>query len=75
MNSLAQTVDLSKLAPALSVFLLTGLLLALVFLLASYVLVRVSRRIRRSIDWRPAAPTAAEDVWAMHRLPEDTSDE
>ncbi len=75
MNSLAQTVDLAKLASALSVFLLTGLLLALVFLLASYVLVRALRRIRRSIDWRRAAPTAVEDVWAMHKLPEDMSDE
>lgn len=62
-------LDPALLAPALALYLLALFLLVGLFLLATFVLVRTMRRVHQNIWRRPAAPTAAEDVWAMHRLP------
>ncbi len=54
-----------------------GLLFA-IFVIASLVLLTWSRRYRRWLfgrsDDRPP-PTPSEDVWSMHRLPEEESDD
>jgi len=57
--------------PALALLLLVMLFLALVVFVGSYVLVRAVRRFRGNLRRQRPAPTASEDVWAMHRLPED----
>ncbi|HEY3243711.1 MAG TPA: hypothetical protein VGM03_10200 [Phycisphaerae bacterium] len=57
-------------ARALSVLLLTGGLLFLLFLVAGYAFIRASRSYRRQLNAKPAAPTRHQDVWAMHKLPE-----
>ena len=50
-----------------SLFLLAGFLMVLAFLVGSYLLVRSGRRLRERLAVEPAAPTTAEDVWAMHK--------
>lgn len=67
--------DRAKLAPALSLFVVVGVILLLIFVLATYVLVRAVRRYRRALDRARATPTAAEDVWAMHKVPDQSEDE
>ena len=62
-------LDPALLAPALSLYLLALFLLVGLFLLATFVLARTMRRVHQDIWRRAATPTAAEDVWAMHRLP------
>ena len=56
---------------ALPLFLLVGMLLVLIFLVASFVMVRAGRRYRSASARKRASPTAMEDVWAMHKLPPD----
>lgn len=56
---------------AWSLFLLVALILVLVVLLGSFILVRSGRRRRAALDYKPAPPTASEDVWAMYRLSDD----
>jgi hypothetical protein len=51
--------------------LLLLLLLFLVFTVATLALVRWSRRFRAVITRRPHPPTPSDDVWRMHRLPEE----
>ncbi len=46
-------------------------LTVLAFLLATYALVRWSRRFRMLIIRGPLRRTATPDVWHMHRVPED----
>lgn len=48
-----------------------GLLLLLVFAVASYAIIRFSRNYRRYLLREPPKPTPADDVWEMHKLPED----
>lgn len=67
-------LDPNLVAPALSLLLLSGLLLFGLFLSASFVLVRTMRRIRRDLVRRPCAPTPVDDVWLMHQLPEERDD-
>ena len=66
-----QDADPAKVAPALALVLLIGFLLALVFLLSTYVLVRSMRRYRTAAGRRRRAPTPSDDVWAMSKLPDD----
>ncbi len=64
-------------ARALALFLLYLLIFVLVFLVATYAILRASRRFRKSLAKRKPEHTEAGDVWAMHRLPEEheTDDE
>lgn len=64
-------IDPTLVARAMSLFLLSGLLLVCLFLSATFVLVRGMRRVQRSLWRRPRTPTVSDDVWAMHKLPED----
>jgi len=55
-------------------------ILIFILIVASIAIVRFSRRYAAYLRDKPAAPTASDDVWAMHRLPPDpatdtTSDE
>ncbi len=62
--------DERKIISALSLFVVVGLALILVFLLVTFVLVRSARRARASSARRGRQATASEDVWSMHRAPE-----
>lgn len=52
-------------------FLMVAFVLILTFITASVVLVRAARRHRAAADDGHRTPTRSQDVWAMHRLPED----
>lgn len=54
-----------------ALFLLTGFLLIVLFVLATWVVSRASRRRRDAALRRKRVPTPCEDVWAMHKVPED----
>lgn len=45
-----------------------------VFLVASITIVIFSRRFRQYLSGKKGAPTPIEDVWAMHKAPENTGD-
>lgn len=45
-------------------------IILMVFLVASYAIHRFSRRFRAYLLRKPVQPTACDDVWKMHRLPE-----
>ena len=64
-------------ARVLAIFLLYLLIFVLVFLVATYALLRASRRFRESLAKKKPEHTDAGDVWAMHKLPEEleTDDE
>lgn len=62
----------ARIAPAM---LVGGVLLIVVFLAATFVLVRSSRRYRQSLLKRGAPPTQSEDVWSMHKPREFADDE
>ncbi len=64
-------------ARALAVFMLYLLIFVLVFLLATYVILRASRRFRESLAKQKPEHTDASDVWAMHKVPKEleTDDE
>lgn len=76
---LDRTPEATEVVRALPLFLLVGLLLVLAFLAGSYVLVRSSRRYRKH-RWQSgrltqhsgSATSQMDDVWAMHKLPDDT---
>jgi hypothetical protein len=46
-----------------------------IFLVSSFAFLRWSKHFRRRVLRKPADPTPAEDVWAMHRLPEEEPDD
>ncbi len=58
-------------ARAMAIFLLYLLMFVLVFLVATYAILRASRRFRRSLAKQKPEHTDAGDVWAMHKLPEE----
>ena len=64
-------------ARALAIFLLYLLIFVLVFLLATYAIIRASRRFRESLAKQKPEHTDASDVWAMHKVPKEleTDDE
>ena len=52
-----------------ALFLVVGFLLLLVFLIATYAMIRGSRRMRKAASHKRPPPTDATDVWAMHKAP------
>lgn len=58
-------------AEAIHSLLFLLIMLVVIFAAASLAFLRWSRRFRRWLLRKPALPTPSEDVWAMHRLPED----
>ena len=54
--------------------LLALLLLVLLYLLATFLIVRWGRRVRSRLMRRRGQPTADSDVWAMHRLPDESEE-
>ena len=58
-------------ARALAMTLLALLIFVLVFLVATYAIVRASRRFRESLAKQKPEHTEAGDVWAMHKVPEE----
>ncbi len=67
-----QAVQAVRSSPAI---LLLGFFLVLVFLVTTYALVRGSRRFRELLFRKRSPPTASDDVWAKHRLPQREHDE
>lgn len=51
------------------VLLIVGLFM--VFVLGGFILIRGSRRYRERLLRRPPPPTPSNDIWKMHRLPDD----
>ena len=62
----------ARIAPGM---LLGGVLLFVVFLAATFVFVRSSRRFRSSLGRRARKPSDTTDIWAMHKLKEFPDDE
>lgn len=60
-----QAVKTVGIAPGM---LIGGVILVVVFLAASFVFVRASRRYRQSLSRRSSAPSDTTDVWSMHKL-------
>ena len=58
-------------ANAMQRFLFWLLVLAGIFFIGLLAFLRWSRSYRRWVLHEPASPTPAEDVWAMHRLPDE----
>jgi len=63
--------DPVPMAAVIQKVLFSLLILVLVFCVTMLAFVRFSRRFRQWLLRRPAPPTPAEDVWAMHQLPPD----
>lgn len=61
----------TKVAAAIAIAVLAGALVLLVFLVASYALIRSARRFRQAAGRDRPSPTLSDDVWAQHKLPED----
>ena len=61
-----------RIAPGM---LLGGVLLFVVFLAATFVFVRSSRRYRMSLGRRGAQPSDTTDIWSMHKLKEFPDDD
>ena len=58
-------------ARGLAMLLLYLLIFVVVFLFATYAILRASRRFRESLSMRKPERTDASDVWAMHKVPEE----
>jgi heme/copper-type cytochrome/quinol oxidase subunit 2 len=58
-----------ELVGALALFAIVGIILAVVVLVAAYVMVRTARR-ARSLAGEVHKPTPYQDVWAMHQPPD-----
>ena len=67
-----ESVKVVRIAPGMIV---GGVLLVVVFLAASFVLVRASRRYRQSLGRKAPASTDASDVWSMHKLKNFSDDD
>ena len=55
--------------------LMVGLLLTLLFLGGSLVIVRATRRYQAATSRRRGPPTANDDVWSMHKLPNESDEQ
>lgn len=55
------------------VLLIVGVFM--IFVLGGFILVRGSRRYRERLRRRPPPPTPSNDIWKMHRLPDDADPE
>ncbi|UCD30580.1 MAG: hypothetical protein JSV03_08975 [Planctomycetota bacterium] len=47
------------------------LMIVFIFSVGTLAMMRWSRRFRRKLLRKPKPPTTVDDVWSMHRLPED----
>ncbi len=54
--------------------LLAGFLLILLFLGGSFVIVRATRRYLAATLRRRGTPTVSDDVWSMHKLPNESDE-
>ncbi len=70
----AQAMERDTAAGALSLVLLAGFILLLIVLLVTMAVVRSARRRSQATHRQRPAPTQADDVWAMHKLPDETDD-
>lgn len=50
-------------------------ILVMIFILGTWVFLRASRRYWTRVNEQPPKPTATDDVWSMHKLPEDEPEE
>lgn len=65
----------ARAARTLPFFLLTALVIVLVFSVGGYVLLRVARRHRAAIERKRPPPSDTRDLWTMHKLPAEVEDE
>lgn len=76
VSAAAPTTQLYEIRPLLARYwLATAGALVAVFLIASLAMTRFRRRLIAMITAKPAPPSASEDVWQMHKLPEDQPDQ
>ncbi len=68
-------IQSAKAARTLPLFLMTALVMVLVFLFGGYVLLRATRRYRAAIDRKRPPPSDTRDLWTMHKLPAELEDE
>lgn len=64
-----------KAAGGMRLLMVVVLVLALVILFGTYAAVRAARRYRAEASRQRASPTAADDVWSMHKLPGSVDDD
>ncbi len=62
---------ISPRARLLYTWLLVSVVLLLLFFVGAVLMARWTRQYREGIAHRRSSPTASEDVWKMHRLPDD----
>lgn len=78
-GSVLAASDPARLMSAVALAVLAGLLVLIVFLVASLAIIRSVRGAREGANRRRAAPTPSDDVWTKHKLPdvwdEDDDDE
>lgn len=72
-----ESADKESLVPARlgAALIVLGIALLVTLLVVSYILIRHTRRYAKGGGTRPARPTPADDVWAMHKLPEQSAEE
>ena len=68
-----ETADRIKAIRALPLFLTVSVMLVLVVLVGSYAFSRALRRHGSPGRRHPTPPTPTDDVWAMHKIPEEES--
>jgi len=71
----AAPVDRPTVARQWRYWLLAAGALTVVFLVASLAMARLRRRLIAYVTARPAPPTPADDVWQMHKVPEELLDQ
>lgn len=59
----------------MATMLIFGLVVVVVFLFGTLAIMRFSRHYRSMLLDEPKEPTASDDVWKQHRLPEDWRDQ
>ena len=56
------------------VLITVGLFLLATLVVAALTLLRITRRFAHGRDHKPQRPTPTDDVWAMHKTPEEPPD-
>lgn len=67
----ANPADRAKIARALWLFLVFGLLVVFLILFGTYAIIRAGRRYRAQIERERPPPTDGRDAWEMHTVPQD----
>lgn len=70
-NPAADDTDSVEVARTLPTMLMYGFILFVVVLVATFILVRTTRRYLAAYARKRAPPTAANDIWSTHKLPDD----